>query len=200
MIGACFYCIDTATLALIHLYSRSRKIKCLQSTPTSRCDACKEAGLECSFRDRARYFEERGRTGRTPPPRPGSSTQVHGAHHHHQQSQPQSGGSVQPYPTSGGNHLGITHGPQHSQGMQLYTPTTLFDPTWPQFPNSELMPMLISSLFQQMGNSIPTMTFEDTMAKFSNQSLPPVLANSIAAAAVEYDLFFYNSSLLFYLD
>ena len=58
------------------LSSRVRKIKCLQSAPESRCEACREAKLNCHFRDRERYFEERSRviTGAASTPLPRSQS------------------------------------------------------------------------------------------------------------------------------
>ncbi|KAF8124920.1 hypothetical protein EV363DRAFT_693043 [Boletus edulis] len=40
---------------------RLKKIKCLQPTPESQCEACKVAKTHCRFRDRERYFAERSR-------------------------------------------------------------------------------------------------------------------------------------------
>ncbi|KAG7090944.1 hypothetical protein E1B28_010016 [Marasmius oreades] len=40
---------------------RLKKIKCLQSAPESKCEACKAAKIPCRFRDRERYFAERSR-------------------------------------------------------------------------------------------------------------------------------------------
>ncbi|KAF7365348.1 TKL/TKL-ccin protein kinase [Mycena venus] len=40
---------------------RLKKIKCLQPTPETKCEACKAARLPCRFRDRERYFAERSR-------------------------------------------------------------------------------------------------------------------------------------------
>lgn len=41
--------------------SRLKKIKCLQSSPETSCEACKAAKIPCKFRDRERYFAERSR-------------------------------------------------------------------------------------------------------------------------------------------
>jgi hypothetical protein len=40
---------------------RLKKIKCIQSSPETRCEACKAAKISCKFRDRERYFAERSR-------------------------------------------------------------------------------------------------------------------------------------------
>ncbi|KAG1870521.1 hypothetical protein C8R48DRAFT_596827 [Suillus tomentosus] len=40
---------------------RLKKIKCLQSSPETQCEACKAAKIPCKFRDRERYFAERSR-------------------------------------------------------------------------------------------------------------------------------------------
>ncbi|KAH9485202.1 hypothetical protein JR316_0002109 [Psilocybe cubensis] len=40
---------------------RLKKIKCLQPSPESKCEACKAAKIACRFRDRERYFAERSR-------------------------------------------------------------------------------------------------------------------------------------------
>ncbi|ESK91007.1 c6 transcription [Moniliophthora roreri MCA 2997] len=40
---------------------RLKKIKCLQPSPESKCEACKTAKIPCRFRDRERYFAERSR-------------------------------------------------------------------------------------------------------------------------------------------
>ncbi|KAF9528513.1 hypothetical protein CPB83DRAFT_854295 [Crepidotus variabilis] len=40
---------------------RLKKIKCLQPSPESKCEACKAAKIPCRFRDRERYFAERSR-------------------------------------------------------------------------------------------------------------------------------------------
>ncbi|KAH0827328.1 hypothetical protein J3R83DRAFT_3954 [Lanmaoa asiatica] len=40
---------------------RLKKIKCLQPSPDSYCEACKVANIQCRFRDRERYFAERSR-------------------------------------------------------------------------------------------------------------------------------------------
>ncbi|TFK74540.1 hypothetical protein BDN72DRAFT_759515 [Pluteus cervinus] len=40
---------------------RLKKIKCLQHTPETKCEACKAAKIPCRFRDRERYFAERSR-------------------------------------------------------------------------------------------------------------------------------------------
>ena len=42
-------------------YSRLKKIKCLQPSPETKCEACKSAKIPCRFRDRERYFAERSR-------------------------------------------------------------------------------------------------------------------------------------------
>ena len=42
--------------------SRVKKIKCQQTTPNSRCEACKTAKSPCLFGDRDRYQAERGVT------------------------------------------------------------------------------------------------------------------------------------------
>ncbi|KAJ3988840.1 hypothetical protein F5890DRAFT_1489512 [Lentinula detonsa] len=41
---------------------RLKKIKCLQSTPEGKCEACRAAKIQCRFRDRERYFAERSRS------------------------------------------------------------------------------------------------------------------------------------------
>jgi len=41
--------------------SRLKKIKCLQPSPETKCEACKSAKIPCRFRDRERYFAERSR-------------------------------------------------------------------------------------------------------------------------------------------
>lgn len=58
---------------------RLKKIKCLQPTPESQCEACTSAKIPCRFRDRERYFAERSRAiaGPSAPTlyiRPASST------------------------------------------------------------------------------------------------------------------------------
>ncbi|KAF4599741.1 hypothetical protein EYR40_006840 [Pleurotus pulmonarius] len=40
---------------------RLKKIKCLQPSPESKCEACKTAKIPCKFKDRERYFAERSR-------------------------------------------------------------------------------------------------------------------------------------------
>lgn len=42
-------------------FSRLKKIKCLQPSSDSHCEACKVAKIQCRFRDRERYFAERSR-------------------------------------------------------------------------------------------------------------------------------------------
>ncbi|KAF9231397.1 hypothetical protein BU15DRAFT_82449 [Melanogaster broomeanus] len=48
---------------------RLKKVKCLQPTPESQCEACTLAKIPCKFRDRERYFAERSRaiTGTSTP-------------------------------------------------------------------------------------------------------------------------------------
>lgn len=41
--------------------SRLKKIKCLQPSPETQCEACTIAKIPCRFRDRERYFAERSR-------------------------------------------------------------------------------------------------------------------------------------------
>jgi hypothetical protein len=41
--------------------SRLKKIKCLQPSPETKCEACKVAKVPCRFKDRERYFAERSR-------------------------------------------------------------------------------------------------------------------------------------------
>lgn len=56
---------------------RLKKIKCLQSSPETQCEACKAAKISCKFRDRERYFAERSRAIAGPssaPPYHGSSS------------------------------------------------------------------------------------------------------------------------------
>ncbi|KAG2747717.1 hypothetical protein P692DRAFT_20857837 [Suillus brevipes Sb2] len=56
---------------------RLKKIKCLQSSPETQCEACKAAKIPCKFRDRERYFAERSRAIAGPssaPPYHGSSS------------------------------------------------------------------------------------------------------------------------------
>jgi hypothetical protein len=43
------------------LNSRLKKIKCLQPSPETKCEACKAAKIPCRFKDRERYFAERSR-------------------------------------------------------------------------------------------------------------------------------------------
>ncbi|KAL1747075.1 hypothetical protein HDZ31DRAFT_32835 [Schizophyllum fasciatum] len=43
------------------LVTRLKKIKCLQPSPESKCEACKAAKIPCKFKDRERYFAERSR-------------------------------------------------------------------------------------------------------------------------------------------
>ncbi|KAF5321731.1 hypothetical protein D9619_001725 [Psilocybe cf. subviscida] len=40
---------------------RLKKIKCNQSAPEAKCEACKASRISCRFRDRERYFAERSR-------------------------------------------------------------------------------------------------------------------------------------------
>ncbi|KAI6157392.1 hypothetical protein BKA82DRAFT_950511 [Pisolithus tinctorius] len=40
---------------------RLKKIKCLQPSPETQCEACTSAKIPCRFRDRERYFAERSR-------------------------------------------------------------------------------------------------------------------------------------------
>jgi len=40
---------------------RLKKIKCLQASPDSKCEACSQAKVSCRFNDRERYFVERSR-------------------------------------------------------------------------------------------------------------------------------------------
>lgn len=58
---------------------RLKKIKCLQSSPETQCEACKAAKIPCKFRDRERYFAERSRAIAGPssaPPYHGSSSRT----------------------------------------------------------------------------------------------------------------------------
>ena len=41
--------------------SRLKKIKCLQPSPETKCEACRTAKIPCRFKDRERYFAERSR-------------------------------------------------------------------------------------------------------------------------------------------
>lgn len=50
---------EASTYLIIH--SRLKKIKCLQPSPETKCEACKTARIPCRFRDRERYFAERSR-------------------------------------------------------------------------------------------------------------------------------------------
>ncbi|EIW82635.1 hypothetical protein CONPUDRAFT_135973 [Coniophora puteana RWD-64-598 SS2] len=40
---------------------RLKKIKCIQPSPETECEACKSSKVPCKFRDRERYFAERSR-------------------------------------------------------------------------------------------------------------------------------------------
>ena len=42
-------------------FSRLKKIKCLQPSPETKCEACRTAKIACRFKDRERYFAERSR-------------------------------------------------------------------------------------------------------------------------------------------
>lgn len=42
-------------------HSRLKKIKCIQSRDSGKCEACTTARVQCRFRDREQYFAERGR-------------------------------------------------------------------------------------------------------------------------------------------
>ena len=54
------------------LTSRLKKIKCVQSRNSSKCEACSAARVACRFHDREQYFAERGRImSRNSPPRGG---------------------------------------------------------------------------------------------------------------------------------
>lgn len=53
--------ISTSSNSNIHLYSRLKKVKCIQHTPNDKCEACTNAQIACRFRDRERYFAERSR-------------------------------------------------------------------------------------------------------------------------------------------
>lgn len=48
------------TLSSTPYSSRVKKIKCQQTTPNGRCEACKIAKTPCLFGDRDRYQAERG--------------------------------------------------------------------------------------------------------------------------------------------
>lgn len=41
--------------------SRLKKVKCIQTTPNTQCEACTLAHVPCRFRDREKYFAERRR-------------------------------------------------------------------------------------------------------------------------------------------
>lgn len=47
---------------LIFFPSRLRKTKCVQTAARDQCRACEMNDLSCEFRDRERYFAERGRS------------------------------------------------------------------------------------------------------------------------------------------
>ncbi|KAH9920107.1 uncharacterized protein B0H18DRAFT_1025987 [Fomitopsis serialis] len=53
-------------------HCRLKKIKCVQSQNSSKCEACSAARVACRFHDREQYFAERGRImSRNSPPRGG---------------------------------------------------------------------------------------------------------------------------------
>lgn len=59
-VTTCFYPPSSSHRG-VNLYSRLKKIKCLQPSPETKCEACKAAKIPCRFRDRERYFAERSR-------------------------------------------------------------------------------------------------------------------------------------------
>ncbi|KAH9832279.1 uncharacterized protein C8Q71DRAFT_778274 [Rhodofomes roseus] len=79
-------------------HCRLKKIKCVQSRNSSKCEACSAARVACRFHDREQYFAERGRImSRNSPPRGGrrgsqASVSIKDPMREHSSS-PHSGGS-----------------------------------------------------------------------------------------------------------
>ncbi|KZT18151.1 hypothetical protein NEOLEDRAFT_1080881 [Neolentinus lepideus HHB14362 ss-1] len=62
----------------------------------------------------------------------------------------------------------------------------LFEPSFPAYPSSTVMPHLVSLFFEHFGAQCPYLSQNDIISRFYNQTLPAAIANSIASLAVRY--------------
>jgi hypothetical protein len=165
--------------------SRVKKIKCLQHTPETKCEACKASKIPCRFRDRERYFEERSRaiagsnsSPHTPPATPpvahphGSPRSDSDPYHTPPLESSQYAGQAT-YPASAPRLGGIHHG-------------SLFDPDHPGQPNATLMPHFILLFFEHIGHECPFMSYEETLEKLFHRTLSPLQSSCIAALAARH--------------
>ncbi|CAK5281342.1 unnamed protein product [Mycena citricolor] len=192
---------------------RLKKIKCLQSSPESKCEACKVAKVACRFKDRERYFAERSRAIAGPnvgspygeEPR-SPSLDMH--------SVPSSASPVSPRSSSNsprpsgvavpdGDPRYLSYPPESRRSTDRRgasstlrssrpdpigrspgaRPLPLFDPDRPQFPLPTYMSHFIQLFFQEMAPEFPYVTYDDVSTRFMKGTLPALLANCIAALA-----------------
>ncbi|KAG1812571.1 uncharacterized protein BJ212DRAFT_1448164 [Suillus subaureus] len=188
---------------------RLKKIKCLQSSPETQCEACKAAKIPCKFRDRERYFAERSRAIAGPssvPPYHGSSSRATTAVP--ESSERSNSSSTNEYATPAstaytpphGRHTAAaddhsrrygTSGPGQALGrphptLGGYRPTQVFDPMHPQMPQRSWMPHFIQIFISQLGSQCAFMTYDELYEKFRHQTLSPLLSNCIAALGARF--------------
>lgn len=188
------------------MYSRLKKIKCIQSTPNTVCEACSSARLPCRFRDRERYFAERSRLV-------SNSSKNAAASKHHQinfdlAASPTSptttatAYSPQPHRTASRSSSSRStlyhpyhHSPaqppkssSHSLGTPSPAPPTssLFDDGYPTRPRAQFMMSFINTFFDHWNLWFPFIAFDETIKRFLMHDLPILQANCIAALAVRF--------------
>ncbi|EKM54162.1 uncharacterized protein PHACADRAFT_257807 [Phanerochaete carnosa HHB-10118-sp] len=186
---------------------RLKKIKCIQSSPESVCEACATASVSCRFRDRERYYAERSRIAAAQAlaaknaadkPRKGSprapDTTI-------SQGQYVDSTAVQAGVTRSPLRRAIPYHPYRVSSMPLEpcfrsspesdvsTPPPLgplFDPNDLTRPHSEIMMTFIQVFFDNRNTDFPFLAYDETIRQFFTRGLTALLANCIAAHAVHY--------------
>lgn len=186
---------------------RLKKIKCLQTTPESVCEACTTAGISCRFRDRERYYAERSRIAAAQAlaakttadkPRKASSREPDPASAQTPYADPaaaQTGIVRTPLRRATSYHpyrappVPVASGFRSSPESDMSTPPPLgplFDPNDPTRPHSDIMMTFIQLFFDNLNVEFPFLAYDETIRQFFTRCLSPLLANCIAAHAVHF--------------
>lgn len=191
-----------------------KKIKCIQKTPDSVCEACLTAGVSCRFRDRERYYAERSRIAAAqsasakassgPKSGKSSSREPDPAGVPRQHAHPADATALQGGPTRSPVRRSSSYHPYRvaavamepplrsspeSDASTLSTPPPLgplFEPDDPMRPHSDIMMSYITAFFDNLNVEFPFLAYDETIRQFFTRTLPPLLMNCIAAHAVRF--------------
>ncbi|KAF8507318.1 hypothetical protein BU17DRAFT_8983, partial [Hysterangium stoloniferum] len=194
---------------------RVKKIKCQQSTPNSRCEACKTAKTPCLFGDRDRYQAERGvtctwstaieespasspdTTSRkrkltpSPPMTTWGPTMSPAGPSSATVSAPTTPAQTASTPAAYVNEFSVfprntTPSLDGASSVTSYHSLPLFDPIRPRLPHSQRMRHLGLLFFDTLGSHFPFLDRSDVMHRIEQRTCSPILANCIAGLALTF--------------